>query len=342
MASSSAPTPPAGLLDQGHPAGSSAVTPSQPQAWAATSPQPTPVSAAPAPALTPLQLRQWQRGAQRSVRLALTAFKAGRTQLQEATEQGTAAATQLTNALLTAQYVPAMQLPEALQSVQGLKPAAVRKLGRRQQQHLQALSVAVQQAAAAVTAMEGALAGARVQLGDCDAAQGPGTGQALDGPSATSSDSRHPLTVGESQALASFDATSQHPQASPGTPAAAPSPAGDCSTAAGGVHCSRTPVFHILTLPQAVEMLQRVVHMHQQDLQLKRGVLDSFAAEVLGGESAGAGAARKQQEGVAGDAAEVLRRRLTVLITCWLSKPHVDEDEALQLLQVLTDEMTGF
>jgi hypothetical protein len=100
-------------------------------------------------------------------------------------------------------------------------------------------------------------------------------------------------------------------------------------------------VFHILTLPQAVEMLQRVLHMHQQDLQLKRGVLDSFTAEV-GAEAAPAGAAHKQQQAAAGDAAEVLRRRLTVLITCWLSKPHVDEDQALQLLQVLTDELTGF
>lgn len=58
-------------------------------------------SAAPAVAPTPLEQRQWQRLAQRSVRLAVTAFKDAETRVLDATVQGTAVATQLTNCLLT-------------------------------------------------------------------------------------------------------------------------------------------------------------------------------------------------------------------------------------------------
>lgn len=245
-----------------------------------------PQKQAPPPSpLTPLQLRQWQRAAQRSVRLALTAFKAGRTKAQEASDQGTAAATRLTNALLTAQHMPSMPLPEALEAIPGLKAAAVSKLAWQQQTHLQELSAAVQQVAAAVGAMKVALADVQAQL-------------------------------------------SQQQQEQGQEPGGSPMPAG------AAAQCSRVPVFHALTLPEAAGCLRRVLDMHQQDLRLKRQVLADFAdvAEAAGG----SGQIRQQ----AADAA--LRKRLTVLITCWMTNPHVDDDEAIQLLQVLTDEMTGF
>lgn len=236
--------------------------------------------------LTPLQLRQWQRAAQRSVRLALTAFKAGRTKAQEASDQGTAAAMRLTNALLTAQHMPSMPLPEALEAIPGLKAAAVSKLARQQQTHLQELSAAVQQVAAAVSAMEVALADVQAQLGQ--------------------------------QQQQEQEPGGQH----------SPTPAG------AAAQCSRVPVFHALTLPEAAGCLRRLLDMHQQDLRLKRQVLADFADVA---EAAGGSGQTKQQ---AADAA--LRNRLTVLISCWMTNPHVDDDEAVQLLQVLTDEMTGF
>lgn len=240
------------------------------------------------PPLTPLEVRQWQRAAQRSVRLALTAFKAGRTKAQEASDQGTAAATRLTNALLTAQHMPSMPLPEALQAVVGLKAAAVSKLSRQQQAHLQELSAAVQQVAEAVSAMEAALADVQAQLGQQQDEQAPG-GQ----------DSPTPATA--------------------------------------DAQCSRVPVFHALTLPHTAGCLRRVLHMHQQDLGLKRQVVADFADVV----EAAAAAAGGGSGGQADDAAQ-LRMRMTVLITCWTTNPYVNDEEAGQLLQVLTDEMTGF
>jgi hypothetical protein len=240
------------------------------------------------PPLTPLQVRQWQRAAQRSVRLALTAFKAGRTKAQEASDQGTAAATRLTNALLTAQHMPSMPLPEALQAVAGLKAAAVSKLARQQQAHLQELSAAVQQVADAVSAMEAALADVQAQLGQ--------------------------------QQQQEHEPGGQH----------SPAPA------QADAQCSRVPVFHALTLTQTAGCLRRVLDMHQQDLGLKRQVLADFA-DVVEAAAAAAGGSSSQADGAA-----QLRKRLTVLITCWMTNPHVDDEEAGQLLQVLTDEMTGF
>jgi hypothetical protein len=107
------------------------------------------------------------------------------------------------------------------------------------------------------------------------------------------------------------------------------------------------PVFHILTLQEITQLLQQVLSMHQQDLQLKQQLYEGFADEVsgtCGGDIAkvGSSSRAKSKQAPAGDAAEALRKRLTVLITCWMTKPHVDDDAAAHMLTVLTDEMTGF
>lgn len=284
---------------------------------------------APSTPMTPLQLRQWQRAAQRSVRLALTAFKAARTKMQEAAEEGTTAATQLTNSVLTAQYVPSMQLPQSLEGIQGLKAAAASKLKRRQQQHLEQLAAAVQQVSAGVHAMELALADVQAQLGAQQQGHCPPPQQVVQGPAVSGTPS----------------AAAQ--QAAPCTPDASPACAA-FSAAGGAPQCHRMPVFHILALPEALGMLQRVLQQHQHDLQLKRQVLQGFTDTVASSQGGAAcqpgsstvGGSSKQAS--AGDAAEGLRKQLTVLITCWMTKPHVDDDEQTQLLQVLTDEMTGF
>jgi hypothetical protein len=316
---------------------------------------------APSTPMTPLQLRQWQRAAQRSVRLALTAFKAARTNMQEAAEEGTTAATQLTNSVLTAQYVPSMQLPESLEAIQGLKAAAASKLQRRQQQHLQPsmqlpeslegiqglkaaaasklqrrqqqhlqqLSAAVQQVAAAVQAMQLALTDVQAQLGGQRQVQRP------------------PQQQPEQAQAALQTPSASVQQAAPCTPSASP-PCAAASGADRAQQCHRMPVFHILTLPEAAEMLQRVLLQHQQDLQLKRQVMQSFTdtvAGIQGGAAGQPGSSTRQsssRHAPAGDAVDSLRKQLTVLITCWMTKPHVDDDEVTQLLQVLTDEMTGF
>jgi hypothetical protein len=271
--------------------------------------------------------------------LALTAFKASRTKAQQATDDGTTAATQLTNSLLTAQYVPAMQLPEPVDTIQGLKAAAVDKLGRRQQQHLQQLLQTVQQLRAAVVAMEHALADVRLQ-------QTSEQQQHADAGSATASHAAD--TVG-----AHPDAgrcVMQHPDQvtpQPGQQAGGSMPPASL-TAGSAAQCSSTPVFYILTLHEITELLQQVLSMHQQDLRLKQQLYEGFADEVAAtcggdvskGRSSSSHANIKQAP--AWDAAEALRKCLTVLITCWMTKPHVDDDAAAHMLTVLTDEMTGF
>jgi hypothetical protein len=117
--------------------------------------------------------------------------------------------------------------------------------------------------------------------------------------------------------------------------------------AGAAAQCRSKPVFHILTLHEITELLQQVLSMHQQDLQLKQRLYEGFADEVAG--TCGGDVAKgrssshaKSKQAPAGDAAEALRKRLTVLITCWMTKPHVDDDAAAHMLTVLTDEMTGF
>jgi hypothetical protein len=270
--------------------------------------------------------------------LALTAFKASRSKAQQATEDGTTAATQLTNSLLTAQYVPAMQLPKPVDSIHGLKAAAVDKLSRRQQQHLQQLSQAVQQLSAAVASMEGALADVMLQQTSEQQQKdnaGPATASGAADTAAAQPDAEHCAGQHPEQV-----ALHKAQQVGGSTPSAA--------LAVGTApQCSSMPVFHILTLQEITQLLQQVLSMHQQDLQLKQQLYEGFADEVsgtCGGDIAkvGSSSCAKSKQAPAGDAAEALRKRLTVLITCWMTKPHVDDDAAAHMLTVLTDEMTGF
>uniref|UniRef100_A0A383W1F6 Uncharacterized protein n=1 Tax=Tetradesmus obliquus TaxID=3088 RepID=A0A383W1F6_TETOB len=115
---------------------------------------------------TPLEQRQWQRLAQRAVRLAVTAFKDGCTRCADASARGTAEATQLTNSLLSQRYMPDLKLPEALQQVAGLQVAAAAKLHRQQLQHLQQLGELLDEMQAAVQDMQAALEGVTSQLSE--------------------------------------------------------------------------------------------------------------------------------------------------------------------------------
>jgi hypothetical protein len=270
----------------------------QQQAPHPASPQPQPQP------LTPLQQRQWQRATQRSVRLAVTAFKAGRSRLQEAADAGTTAATQLTNSLLTAQMLPDMAMPAALAAVEGLQAAARAKLQRQQQAQLQQLAAAVAHCEAAVATMAAALADVEAQLS---------TGAAA----ATGSS-------GSSAAAAAGDS------------AAAPAAAAVSPAAARLLRA--VPVFHTLALPEASGLLQRILQMHQQDVAIKQRLLQSFAAHVA---AARAGPGASSSRGHSSSDAS-LRDQLTVAITSWMVAPPVNVEEAEQLLQVLADEMTGF
>ncbi len=63
----------------------------------ATTPGPSPSVAA---ALTPVQLREWRRAAQRTVRLALTGTRSAWSEFQSASERGHAALSAMSDALL--------------------------------------------------------------------------------------------------------------------------------------------------------------------------------------------------------------------------------------------------
>jgi hypothetical protein len=115
---------------------------------------------------TPLEQRQWQRLAQRSVRLAVTAFKDSSARFTDASARGTTEATQLSNSLLSQRYMPDLKLPEVLQQVQGLQAAAAAKLHRQQLQHLQQLRVRLAEMEAAVQ-VGGLLALLIVATGHC-------------------------------------------------------------------------------------------------------------------------------------------------------------------------------
>lgn len=101
-----------------------------PAAAAATPPPTGSSSQQPAAPPTSLEQRQWRRGAQTALRLALTATKAARSRGAEASAEGTQALTALTNALLEASYLPSRPLG-VLADAPGLVEAGVAKLRRR-------------------------------------------------------------------------------------------------------------------------------------------------------------------------------------------------------------------
>mmetsp|Transcript_5761 Transcript_5761/g.16181 ORF Transcript_5761/g.16181 Transcript_5761/m.16181 type:complete len:220 (-) Transcript_5761:461-1120(-) len=93
------------------------------------------MSAATSPAgATPLQAREYQRQAQRCVRLALNAVNKGSDQWKAASTSGRSAASALVNAILEERDLPNRQLG-SFQSVPGIVAAALLKLKDAQQGH---------------------------------------------------------------------------------------------------------------------------------------------------------------------------------------------------------------
>lgn len=127
-------------------------------------------------------------------------------------------------------------------------------------------------------------------------------------------------------------------------------------------------VFHTLGLPDTVGLLQQVLDMHQQELAVKQGLVDSFSQAVedgtsielrsqaqdssssggvAGGSSSGmsmlsAAGSSKAGKQKALRSTEDLRRQLTAAVTTWMVRPCIEDDQVAQLLQVLTDEMVGY
>jgi hypothetical protein len=119
------------------------------------------------------------------------------------------------------------------------------------------------------------------------------------------------------------------------------------------------PAFHCLSLPESGELLQQLLQMHEQELAVKQGLLQSFSelvqkagsclqdsasaarynTDLNGSKTAGSAAAGRRQ-GVR--SVEDCRKLLTAGITTWMVRPCIEEEQMEQLLQVLTDEMVGF
>lgn len=106
---------------------------------------------------------------------------------------------------------------------------------------------------------------------------------------------------------------------------------------------SSLPVFHLLSTPAATAMLTEVHTMHSDELAVKDNLLQQFSQLVtpLADGASQTGAAfhahgtHKHQE-------QAVRDRLTVAITTWMVRPCVDDARVDHMLQVLTDEMTGY
>eukprot|EP00877_Chromochloris_zofingiensis_P002973 jgi/Chrzof1/12677/Cz07g03130.t1 len=96
-----------------------------------------------------LASRQWRRAAQRALRLAVTIFKDARSRFNDASSAGTQAATQLTNAVLSAKYLPDMPMG-VLEGVQDLRDAAAAKLRTQQCRSLTELEARYEDMEAAV------------------------------------------------------------------------------------------------------------------------------------------------------------------------------------------------
>jgi hypothetical protein len=231
-------------------------------------------SASPAPAPTPLEQRQWRREAQRALRLALTAVKAARTRYEDCSAAGMQAATALSNALLTQQYLPGMPLG-ALRDLPGLQAAAAAKLGARQQAALQQLRGALRDLQAAVADMAAAVD----ELGGGGSEPGQGFRRAQ-------------------------------------------------------------PLFHSISLPTALGMLQELLAMFSQDCALKGQLVEAMGAASSGAGALGGGTGTGAA--AAGGGEDEAKGRVTVYLSAWLSRPGVDEGRVEHLLLVLTDDMAGF
>ncbi|PRW57222.1 putative uncharacterized protein LOC105043418 isoform X1 [Chlorella sorokiniana] len=118
--------------------------------------------------LTPLELRNAKREAQRAVRLAVNAIHSSLDAWKAAVSDGKAAATTLTNAALTQLHLPALPLV-LLGDVPGLRPAAEAKLRQQQDEALAALKACLERLHEAVAGLAAA-ADSLHQLAERDAA----------------------------------------------------------------------------------------------------------------------------------------------------------------------------
>ncbi|GBF96171.1 hypothetical protein Rsub_08919 [Raphidocelis subcapitata] len=140
-------------------AGAAAAPPSTPPA--APAPAPAPAAAPP----TPLEQRQWRRGAQTGVRVAVTTAKSARARGAEASAAGTRAITALTNALLEAAYLPTRPLG-LLAEAPGFAEAARRKLLGRAERALRELEGCWQRLAEAAEELRAAADGVSAHPAD--------------------------------------------------------------------------------------------------------------------------------------------------------------------------------
>jgi hypothetical protein len=111
-------------------------------------------------------------------------------------------------------------------------------------------------------------------------------------------------------------------------------------------------VFNYLNLSEVLQLLQQVLTMHQKELLLKHDLLACFEKIVSGpandASSNGSGSSSSSSHAVGrGGRLNVkgpdgLSRQLTAAVTTWMVRPYIDDDVANHLLQVLTDDMTGF
>lgn len=284
---------------------------------------------------SPLEQRQWHRSAQRSVRLAVTACNAAVKRFADASSTGGGAATQLVNALLTAQYLPAMQLPAVLQQVPGLQDAARAKLRWQQQQHLEALAACVQEAEAALQVRRAACFFWGYVHHDCCMVR--------------------PATLQESKCcLCALTVCCRHLlhclrrcclPGMQGIAAAAADVAAQLDDPPAAWQ-QRLAVLQTLCLPDCLALLRELEAMHAEELGLKRQLLQRFgdavadaAARQPGGGGDDGSARRRQQQGREDD--EPLRSQLTACLTAWLVRPMMPDGRAEQLLQLLADELAG-
>jgi hypothetical protein len=253
---------------------------------------------------TPLEQRQWRRGAQRALRLALIAVKDARGRYGAAARACYAAAGEAANAALAAAYLADSPLG-ALKALPDIEGAAMRKLGAAQ-------------AAALARADASAAALASVSAEMADAAAGLLALLEVAEPPAGS--------LQDTYSLACADAG----PAPPSAPAAAAWQHGE-------------PLFACIPLPQAAAMLTELAEAHTREALSSCRVLASLAAVAAAVAASGSAATaiRSAQPSPPPPVAR-LKEALAVHLALLLLRPLLDDGRCELLLATLTGEMAGF
>ncbi|KAG1675276.1 hypothetical protein FOA52_016308 [Chlamydomonas sp. UWO 241] len=322
------------------------------------------------PPPTMLQRREWQRGAQRAVRLALTATRSAWTDFQAASDAGHKALTELADALLLLVTLPGLPLG-ALADVPGILQAAGGKLALRHAGALATLQDSVAATEVAASAVEGAAASVSAVAfaapgSDCGAGVGGGG-------------------TGAAGQLLAFG-----------------------GAVGGGWRCAE-PVFATIAAPLAAELLHEVSAMLTREAQLRASIVDALTPTPQqqsmqravahgdddndgagsrgagGGDSGGGGdgapagvcaagavlaptlaalgcsspllpggagacvaaSARSMRPGQGGRATSApseaeVRDALTVLLSSWLSCPYIHTARLTEVVEGLAEDMVGF